>query len=108
MILKDGRLLADMPYKAAKDVARAIKTMADEAETYMNPGRLITDQATLIRSGAPFGLTNDSVLQKEAFKEAQNDSALRRHMPHVKERVLNSRPEKFGTPTVRKVEDGGD
>ncbi|MFW9894103.1 MAG: hypothetical protein ACFFFO_18005 [Candidatus Thorarchaeota archaeon] len=106
MILKDGRLLADMPYGAAKDVARAIKKTADEAETYMNPGKLITDQATLIRTGAPFGLTNDPAFQKEAFKEAQNDPALRRYIPHVKDKVRNSRPEKFGVPTVRKVNNG--
>jgi hypothetical protein len=100
LLFKDGTLVATMPYEAAKAVGDALRKKANEAEHHANPKKIITDQAIMVRTGAPFGLTSDPVLQSEAFKEAELNRGLRRYIPHVKERVTNSRPEKFGVPRV--------
>lgn len=88
--------VTEMPWQKAKELARALLTVAAKAEEFEKAAGIAFDQAVLLRSGAPFGLTDNPDIQKEAAKEAAWNSELRRKMPGgVKsEEVL-------GTPVVR-------
>jgi hypothetical protein len=85
----------DMPWEAAKQLGRALLTMAGKAEEYAKHAEIAFDQAILLRSGAPFGLTNNPDIQHEAAVEAASNRQLRRQMPGG----IKSR-EALGTPTV--------
>ncbi len=80
LLIKDGRLILDMPWQAALQVARAIHQKAKLAEQLASVDRLIIDQAILIRAGAPFGLTSHRAILQESVKEALSNRQLRRHL----------------------------
>lgn len=104
LLIKDGRLICDMPWHAALQVADYIKSKAKLAEEYAHKEKIIDDQALLIRAGMPFGLTNHPVMLKEAVKEAFTNRFLRRALPFgVKSTSV------VGTPTVKlgKPKNGG-
>jgi hypothetical protein len=96
VLLEINGRVTEMPWEAAKDLATALRTMAAKAEEFQKAAGIAFDQAILLRSGAPFGLTDNPDIQAEAAKEAAWNSDLRRKMPGgVKsEEVL-------GTPVVR-------
>lgn len=81
LIIKDGRLILDLPYQAGLDLSRAIYAKSKAAEEFANAESLAFDQAILIRAGAPFGLTRSSLILREATKEANSNRSLRRYMP---------------------------
>lgn len=76
-----GRTVADMPARAALDVARAIRQQALRAEEVAEAERIVAEHALLLRVGAPFGLSSDPAIQAEAAKEAAWNSDLRRYLP---------------------------
>ena len=95
LFIVDGRLVLTLPWEAALDLARGITIKARAAEEIAKVERVIADQALLIRTGAPIGLTNNPDIQAEAAKEAVSSRDLRRYLPGgVKSE------EKFGRPTV--------
>lgn len=94
-LIIDGRLVADLPWNAALEVAQAIRAQAGRAEEIAKREQVIFDHALLLRAGSPFGLALDPYLRREAAKVAQWDSTLRRALPGG----IRSR-ETFGTPAI--------
>lgn len=98
VILLDGKFICDMPWQKADECAAALKAQARRAEQYEKAPTLIQPAAMLIRSGAPFALTNDYRIQDAAYTAAQWDPSLRR-LPLA---AVPS-PREVGTPTVLKT-----
>lgn len=98
LLLIDGKLVADIPHQAALELANALRSQAKAAEEWANAVRIAQDQAVLMRSGAPFGLTDHPAIITEARAIAQHDRNLRRYM----RRPGGIRTgEAFGRPSVR-------
>lgn len=81
LLIKEGRLIANMPYSAAKELARALIIQSARAETEAKALQVAADHAILLRTGAPFGLTNRPDIRDEAAKIALYDKDLRRFIP---------------------------
>ena len=95
LLIKNGRCIAELPWQAADDVANALKAVARKAEEWHSAERIASDQALLIRAGAPFGLSNEPLILGEAVKQAVHDRKLRRALPGgVKSKEV------FGTPSI--------
>jgi hypothetical protein len=95
LLIINGRAVADLPWEAAGEVARAMLVQARKAEEIAKHELVAMDHAILLRVGAPFGLAFDPRIRAEGEKAAQWDSSLRRYLPGgVKSQ------EKFGTPTI--------
>lgn len=97
LLFLNGRLVADMEWRAADMLARALIVQARKAEEEAQAERIILDDALLFRAGFPLGLTNRPDLTREVYKEAAWNSDLRRYLPGG----IRSR-ERFGTPTIIK------
>ena len=76
----DGRLALDCPYDVALVIAQQLYVAAKQAEEWHHRESLVMDSAILLRSGAPFSLTNNPALLDEAKKEAAWNTDLRRYM----------------------------
>ena len=92
----NGRAI-DIPFEQAHLLALALRTKANEAEEYAKAEAIALDQAILLRSGAPIGLTSNKHIQAEAAREAAWNSKLRKYMPGG----IKSR-EQFGKAAVIK------
>lgn len=80
LLLIGGELVAEWPWEAAKEIAKAIRVQALRAEEQAKAEQIIMDQAILTRAGAPFGLTNRPDLLKAAANEAAWNRNLRRYI----------------------------
>jgi len=89
-----GKLAGEFDHKGALQLAQAIYSVAKKAEEWAEAERIAFDQAMMIRSGAPVGLTSNPVIQHEAGKEAAHNRELRRYMPGIKSQ------EQVGTPAI--------
>jgi hypothetical protein len=97
LVVSDGRAILDLPWQAALSIARGLVAVARKAEEIAKAEQIVMDQAILTRAGAPFGLSNNPDIKKEAGKEAAWNTDLRRSMPGgVKSQEV------FGTPTLKK------
>lgn len=85
LIIQDGRLLLDLPYQAALDLANAIRNRAKAAEEIATAPQVILDQAILLRAGVGVGLAVDADIRKEAIKEAAWNTSLRRYIRSSKQ-----------------------
>jgi hypothetical protein len=103
LLIMGGRLQADLHWKDALRIAKAITNRARVAENYDNLPQLIQDQAILIRAGVPMGLTSHPAALKEAVKSAEGDRNLRRFMRNN----IRSK-EIFGKPTLTQTSPKGD
>jgi hypothetical protein len=83
VMLVNGRLTADMPAEAAMDAAKALMTLAKQIENDSNPAKTIMDQAILMRAGVGVGFSDNPLILKDAFKEAQYNRDLRRYMTNA-------------------------
>jgi hypothetical protein len=82
--------------QAAIETAAALLSAGRQAEEWANAESIAADSAILMRSGAPFSLSDHPKIIAEAAKQAAWDSTLRRAMPGgVKSR------EAFGLPTLK-------
>jgi hypothetical protein len=98
LMLVDDKLSADLPWRAADVVAKALLSVSRLAEEWDDAERLAIDSAILLRAGVGFGLTDHPRIAGEARKEAVSNRQLRRYMPGgVKSR------EQFGKPSVANV-----
>lgn len=97
----DGHV-TELPWQKAKELGRALYRMGAKAEEYAKHAQIAFDQAILLRSGAPFGLTSNPDIQKEAAIEATSNRTLRRQMPGG----IKSE-EQLGVPAVRTEPPGG-
>lgn len=98
LVIVEGRLVLDLPWEAALQVAQAIQFKAKAAEEFAKAEQIALDQALLMRSGTPVGLTDNPDILKQAANEAAWNSALRRRLPAGGIRS----GERFGRPTVKK------
>lgn len=96
LIFMDGQKVMDLPWDAALNLARAIKIQARRIEEQVKALKIIQDNAMLLRSGAPFGLSNDPKIIEESKKEALYNPKLRKYMPF---KGITSQ-EAFGRPTI--------
>lgn len=81
LLILNGRLVASMPWQAAESLAKAIRIQAKSARNFAQRDRLIFDQAILMRTGFPVGLSDHPYILREAAKEAAWNSDLRRYIP---------------------------
>ena len=103
VVVKDGRVVFDMPWDAALALAQAIRIKALTAEEHAKAEAIIADQAILTRVGVPMGLTRNPTMLREAAKEAAWNSSLRRYIPLKRAGGIRSQAV-FGTPTVIREE----
>jgi hypothetical protein len=97
LLLSGGILIAEMPWRAADELATALKAKARLAEEEEKGGQIALDSAILMRAGVPFSFSSRPDILKEAVKEAAWNCSLRRYMPGgVKSKEI------FGAPTVIK------
>ncbi len=96
-ILINGKLSADLPAEVALQVGAGLIAHGRSIMNDRDPEKQIIDQAILNRAGIAIGLTDNPKVLKEAFKEAQWNTDLRKKMPHAKG-IPSS--EVVGTPTV--------
>lgn len=87
------------PWEAALEVAKAITIQARAIEADIKAGKIIMDQALLMRLGIPIGLTSNPALIKEAMNESVHDPKLRRHITGSRVKGIKS-AEKLGIPTL--------
>lgn len=81
LVNKQGVTLLDLPWEAAKDLAKILRLQAARAEQTAKVEAVIADQAFCIRAGLPISLTPNPDVFKEAGNMAAHDRTLRRHMP---------------------------
>lgn len=95
LLLSGGILIAEMPWEAADQLAKALLAKARQAEELQKAEQIALDQAVLLRGGFPFGLTRHRAIMSEALKQALWNTQLRRYMPGgVKSQEV------FGTPAI--------
>lgn len=95
LLLSGGLLVAEMPWRAADDLASALRSKARLAEEEEKGESIALDSAILMRAGVPFSFSNRADILREAVKEAAWNCSLRRYMPGgVKSKEV------FGAPTV--------
>jgi hypothetical protein len=95
-LVENGTLLLELPWEAARKLAKAIRAQSARAEQNNKIDRVIADQALMIRKGFPIAIDPRPEVFKEAGKEAAWNSEFRRASP-------GSIPTgvKFGYPTLR-------
>jgi hypothetical protein len=83
LCIAGGRLLFDAPVSVASRIWSALCAQQRqlEEEQPVNAERIAFDGGLLLRTGAPFGLTDNSKLQQEVVKEAGHNRDLRRFLP---------------------------
>ena len=95
LLIQNRKTIADLPWDAAKELARGIRLQAAKAEQTAKVAGVISDQAFLIRKGIPLSLTPNPEVFKEAGNEAAHNRFLRRTMPGGIPSCA-----KFGFPTL--------
>lgn len=95
-LIVDGKVVFNAPWNAALDIFREGTAAARRAEELAVAESIIFDQAILVRAGAPFGVTSNPAMLREALTEAGHNSTIRRYMPGgIKSTEI------IGTPEVR-------
>ena len=69
-MVKEGRAILDVHWKAADDIATAIRSCARKAEEDEKALQIVDDSAILLNAGFPFILTNRKDIAIEAAKDA--------------------------------------
>lgn len=81
-----------MPVKLASALWTALVGKAREVEEQEKAEAVAFDEAVLLRSGVPIGLSDDSKILEEAKKLAAWDPDLRRYIPSVPSSEVLGRP----------------
>lgn len=97
-MLLNGRFICLIPWRIADVFAKKLQSLARQCEEYENANKIIVADALLIRTGAPFSLTNNPKIREESYKEAQWNSDIRKGMP-----MTVPSAKKTGTPVVVKT-----
>ncbi len=101
VMVHNGKVITDMPWQSAYEFAKQLQKAGGKAEEFAKREQIIDDQALLIRTNAPIGLSADPHIQKEAFKKAETDRGLRKAIPSVKDGLTIRSAEEFYPPTVK-------
>lgn len=97
LITMGGAQVGSVPWIACYEISASFSRAARAGEEHEKANDIIEADATLIRTGAPFALSNNARIREESFKEAQWGDA-RKRMP-----LLGVPSAKgCGTPTVIK------
>lgn len=96
LVFFDGRKIMDMPWDVALRLAKAITIQARRGEEQVKALQIVADNALLLRTGAPFGLSNDPNIIEESKKEALYNPKLRKYLPF---KGITSQ-EALGKPTI--------
>jgi len=105
VVQQDDKTLL-IPWEAALEVAKAMTTVARKVEETAKAPGIIADQALLMRLGFPLGLTSNSDILSEAFKDAQHDPKLRKYITGPRAVGIPS-SEAVGTPGLIQHEPKG-
>lgn len=99
----NGKAILRLDAKLAREASRLSLGLAGKQEAYANPHAIIAADALLVRTGAPFALT-DGKMREEALKDAQWDSNARKGMPmHTESRIKGAESAaKVGMPSLFK------
>lgn len=98
LILLNGEVVGSIPWQGCDEIAKSFVMAARTGEQYAKAAEIAQADALLIRTGAPFALSNDPKIREEAYKEAQWGNA-RKGMP-----LLGvPSPKAVGTPSVIKT-----
>lgn len=97
LIILNGQAVASVPWQTCDEMANSFRRAARGGEQAEKAAQVAQADALLIRTGAPFALSNNSKIREEAYKEAQWGDA-RKGMP------LLGAPSKraCGTPSLIK------
>jgi len=77
----DGRKVADVPWNIALELGRGITMQARRVEEVVKAEEIIADQALLIRTGIPIGLSSNPDIVKASGNEAVHNPTLRKYIP---------------------------
>lgn len=97
LLILDGKVRACIPWQQCDEIAKSFTRAARAGEQYEKANLIIPAEAALIRTGAPFALSNDPKIRDAAYAEAQWGDA-RKQMPM---RGVPS-PRQLGVPSVIK------
>ena len=98
-LLVQGRPALELPWEAAVQLAKAIRTKAMEARENVQHDIVIADQAMLMGLGSPLGLSRNPKLLREARKDAEH--LLRPgHLRRKKPAGGITSPEAVGMPAI--------
>jgi hypothetical protein len=96
LIVLNGQAVASVPWQQCDEIARSFTRAARAGEEHEKANEIVLADAALIRTGAPFSLTNNRRIRDAAYSAAQWDSHVRNGMPMAS--VPSQR--RCGTPTV--------
>jgi hypothetical protein len=103
-----GQIFCELPFSKACDLADALQAQARKVEEEEKHEQVAFDEAVLFRSGAPFGLSDDKYIQKEAVNEALFNPQLTRNLPSINSQEVFGTPEvirhKPGTPLIHRLD----
>ena len=91
-LILNGKLILEIPYEQALELAPAIRGCALKAEEWVEAERIAMDGAILLRAGVPLGLSDHPAIKNEVVKLAVSDRSLRRRMPAIKSTALVGAP----------------
>lgn len=77
----NGQLLFDAPRSKALEIWRGLCSHVRQLEEEDHAEQIAFDGALLLRTNAPFGLTDNPKIQREIAKEAGHNRTLRRALP---------------------------
>jgi len=109
LIVMDNRKVLALPWDAALELARAITIQARRIEEQVKALSIVKDQALLMRSGAPFGLSSHPDILAEAKKEAIHNKELRKAIPFkgITSQEAVGRPTLIQHPPKKEVKNNG-
>ncbi len=99
LLLRNGQLVASLPWQAALLLSKALRVKGKSAEEFAKREQVIFDQAILTRLGIPFGLSDDRYILKSAANEAAWNTNLRRYIRPERARGIESK-ETFGRAKI--------
>jgi hypothetical protein len=98
LMVFQGRVVASIPWQACLEVGASFTVAARKGEELAKAPDIIAQDALLVRTGAPFALTDNPRIRDASYNDAQWDPHVRRAMPL---RAVPS-PRQCGTPTLIK------
>lgn len=99
VLICNGQMVTNLPAEMLIQLGKAMQSMGTLIMNDRNLEKQIFDQAILRRAGAPIALNANPIVQKEAAKESQWNSDLRRFQKPGVQPIKSK--EIFGLPTIR-------